>query len=147
MRIHTPRNATVIRGAALWLAADWLWPGAGSLVVPRWGALRPRAVLQHPLTQISEKYGLVYVVSKLGFVFVYDLESATAVYRNRISPDPVFLACPSDATGGIYCINRCVQRAVQYSPHCTSTWLGARHTANLVASRTETPLAKSAFCV
>lgn len=56
--------------------------------------------------QISEKYGLVYVVSKLGFVFVYDLESATAVYRNRISPDPVFLACPSDATGGIYCINR-----------------------------------------
>ena len=56
--------------------------------------------------QISEKFGLVYVVSKLGFVFVYDLESATAVYRNRISPDPVFLACPSDSTGGIYAINR-----------------------------------------
>ncbi|KXZ42859.1 hypothetical protein GPECTOR_114g310 [Gonium pectorale] len=56
--------------------------------------------------QISEKYGLVYVISKLGFVFVYDLESATAVYRNRISNDPVFLACTSDATGGIYAINR-----------------------------------------
>ncbi|GLI67875.1 hypothetical protein VaNZ11_012164 [Volvox africanus] len=56
--------------------------------------------------QVSEKYGLVYVVSKLGFVFVYDLESATAVYRNRISTDPVFLACASSVTGGIFCVNR-----------------------------------------
>lgn len=56
--------------------------------------------------QISEKYGLVYVVTKLGLLFVYDLETATAVFRNRISPDPIFLACTSDTTGGIYAINR-----------------------------------------
>ena len=41
--------------------------------------------------QISEKYGLVYVITKLGLLFVYDLQTATAVYRNRISPDPIFL--------------------------------------------------------
>jgi clathrin heavy chain len=58
--------------------------------------------------QISERFGLVYVVTKLGLLFVYDLETATAVYRNRISPDPIFLACGSDATGGILAINRCV---------------------------------------
>lgn len=57
--------------------------------------------------QISEKYGLVYVVTKLGLLFVYDLETATAVYRNRISPDPIFLAANSDSTGGIMAINRC----------------------------------------
>lgn len=28
----------------------------------------------------------MYVVTKLGLLFVYDLETATAVYRNRISP-------------------------------------------------------------
>lgn len=56
--------------------------------------------------QISEKYGLVYVVTKLGLLFVYDLETATAVYRNRISPDPIFLAANSDSTGGIMAINR-----------------------------------------
>ncbi len=56
--------------------------------------------------QISEKFGLVYVVTKLGLLFVYDLETATAVYRNRISPDPIFLAAPSDSTGGIFAINR-----------------------------------------
>ncbi|KAI8476142.1 MAG: vesicle coat protein clathrin, heavy chain [Monoraphidium minutum] len=56
--------------------------------------------------QISERFGLVYVVTKLGLLFVYDLETATAVYRNRISPDPIFLAAPSDTTGGIFAVNR-----------------------------------------
>ncbi|KAH8519947.1 hypothetical protein H0E87_001406 [Populus deltoides] len=41
--------------------------------------------------QISQKYGLIYVITKQGLLFVYDLETASAVYRNRISPDPIFL--------------------------------------------------------
>lgn len=53
-----------------------------------------------PVPQISEKYGLVYVVTKLGLLFVYDLESGTAVFRNRISPDPIFLACGSESRWG-----------------------------------------------
>ena len=56
--------------------------------------------------QISQKYGLVYVVTKLGLLFVYDLETATAVYRNRISPDPIFLTAAAPDTGGFYAINR-----------------------------------------
>lgn len=56
--------------------------------------------------QISERYGLVYVITKLGLLFVYDLQTATAVYRNRISPDPIFLTASSPATGGFYAINR-----------------------------------------
>ena len=58
--------------------------------------------------QTSGKYGLIYVVTKLGLLFVYDLETATAVYRNRISPDPIFIATASDSSGGFYAINRCV---------------------------------------
>ena len=57
--------------------------------------------------QISDKYGLVYVITKLGLLFVYDLETATAVYRNRISPEPIFLTAPSATTGGFYAVNRC----------------------------------------
>lgn len=79
--------------------------------------------------QISEKYGLVYVVTKLGLLFVYDLETATAVYRNRISPDPIFLAANSDSTGGIMAINRCEWRVAlhfggQRVTHCESTYSG-----------------------
>lgn len=73
--------------------------------------------------QISEKYGLVYVVTKLGLLFVYDLETATAVYRNRISPDPIFLAANSDSTGGIMAINRSVRVRGHYA---LKWWLGFR---------------------
>ena len=41
-----------------------------------------------------------------GRQFVYDLATATAVYRNRISPDPIFLTAASPSTGGFYAINR-----------------------------------------
>ncbi|MCH96345.1 clathrin heavy chain 1-like [Trifolium medium] len=56
--------------------------------------------------QISHKYNLIYVITKLGLLFVYDLETATAVYRNRISPDPIFLTSEATSAGGFYAINR-----------------------------------------
>eukprot|EP00958_Prasinococcus_capsulatus_P003761 scaffold346_cov387-Prasinococcus_capsulatus_cf.AAC.4 len=56
--------------------------------------------------QISDKYSIIYVVTKLGLLFVYDLETATAIYRNRISPDPIFLTCEAPSLGGFYAINR-----------------------------------------
>lgn len=56
--------------------------------------------------QISQKYGLIYVITKLGLLFVYDLETAAAVYRNRISADPIFLTTEATASGGFYAINR-----------------------------------------
>ncbi|GMI72607.1 clathrin heavy chain 1, hot ABA deficiency suppressor 1 [Hibiscus trionum] len=56
--------------------------------------------------QISHKYSLIYVITKLGLLFVYDLETATAVYRNRISPDPIFLTSEASTIGGFYAINR-----------------------------------------
>ena len=51
------------------------------------------------------------MITKLGLLFVYDLTTATAVYRNRISPDPIFLTANSDTTGGFYAINKCVATA------------------------------------
>lgn len=56
--------------------------------------------------QISSKYNLIYVITKLGLLFVYDLETATAVYRNRISPDPIFLTADAPTVGGFYAVNR-----------------------------------------
>lgn len=69
--------------------------------------------------QISDKYSIVYVITKLGLLFVYDLETATAIYRNRISPDPIFLAVGSETTGGFYAINRCgsILGSVLMQPH------------------------------
>lgn len=82
--------------------------------------------------QVSEKYGLVYVITKLGLLFVYDLETATAVYRNRISPDPIFLTANAPETGGFYAINRysffLLMSACSccWAPHCESLCPHAR---------------------
>lgn len=46
------------------------------------------------------------MVTKLGLLFVYDLETASAVYRNRISPDPIFLTSEATSAGGFYAVNR-----------------------------------------
>lgn len=57
-------------------------------------------------SQISSKFSLIYVITKLGLLFVYDLETAAAVYRNRISPDPIFLTTEATSLGGFYAVNR-----------------------------------------
>ena len=56
--------------------------------------------------QVSHKFNLIYVITKLGLLFVYDLETASAIYRNRISPDPIFLTSEASSVGGFYAINR-----------------------------------------
>jgi clathrin heavy chain len=58
------------------------------------------------LWQISQKYGLIYAITKQGLLFVYDLETASAIYRNRISPDPIFLTTDASSVGGFYAVNR-----------------------------------------
>ena len=46
------------------------------------------------------------MITKQGLLFVYDLETASAVYRNRISPDPIFLTTDASSVGGFYAVNR-----------------------------------------
>jgi clathrin heavy chain len=95
-------------------------PGAGAAPLKKQAELffPPEFADDFPVAmQISERYGLVYVITKLGLLFVYDLRTATAVYRNRISPDPIFLTAASPSTGGFYAINR---RAPLGFPHLPS---------------------------
>lgn len=46
------------------------------------------------------------MITKLGILFVYDLETAAPIFRNRISPDPVFLTAEAPTSGGFFAINR-----------------------------------------
>ncbi|GKD78949.1 clathrin heavy chain 1, partial [Tanacetum coccineum] len=59
--------------------------------------------------QISHKYSLIYVITKMGLLFVYNLEIATLAYRNKISPDHIFLTSEASSIRGFYAVNRCGQ--------------------------------------
>ncbi|ODV89459.1 hypothetical protein CANCADRAFT_32710 [Tortispora caseinolytica NRRL Y-17796] len=56
--------------------------------------------------QVSKRYGIIYVITKYGFVHLYDIDTAVCIYMNRISSDTIFTTTDYDATSGILGINR-----------------------------------------
>lgn len=65
----------------------------------------PEAVADFPVSmQVSKKYGVVFLITKFGFVHLYDLETATCIYMNRISADTVFVT--ADYSSGMIGVNR-----------------------------------------
>ena len=67
----------------------------------------PEAVGDFPVAmQASKKHGIVYLVKKLGFIHLYDLESGACVYMNRISGETIFVTAEHEATDGIIGVNK-----------------------------------------
>ncbi|KEI41487.1 uncharacterized protein L969DRAFT_58574 [Mixia osmundae IAM 14324] len=56
--------------------------------------------------QVSKRYGIAYMVTKYGFIHLYDLESGACIYMNRISGDTIFVTAEHEATSGIIGVNR-----------------------------------------
>jgi len=67
--------------------------------------------------QVGPKYDVVYVITKYGYIHLYDIETATCIYMNRISGDTIFVTAPHDSSSGIIGVNRKGQV-------CTFTWIG-----------------------
>jgi clathrin heavy chain len=56
--------------------------------------------------QVSEKYEIAYLITKLGYLHMYHLSNGALIYRNRISTDPIFVTAPQATTDGLLCVNR-----------------------------------------
>jgi clathrin heavy chain len=56
--------------------------------------------------QTSPQYDIIYLFTKHGYVHLYDLESGTCIYMNRVSSETIFVTTPHTATSGIMGINR-----------------------------------------
>ncbi|KIM71793.1 hypothetical protein PILCRDRAFT_749175 [Piloderma croceum F 1598] len=56
--------------------------------------------------QASKKRGIVYLVTKYGFIHLYNLESGACVYMNRIFCETIFVTVEHEATNGIIGINK-----------------------------------------
>ena len=68
--------------------------------------------------QASRKYGIVYLVTKYGFIHLYDLETGACIYMNRVSGETVFVAAEQKSSHGIIAVNRRGQvLSVSVDPH------------------------------
>ncbi|OJA13783.1 hypothetical protein AZE42_12645, partial [Rhizopogon vesiculosus] len=56
--------------------------------------------------QVSKKHGIIFLVTKYSFIHLYDLDSGTCVYMNRISGDTIFVTAEHEATNGIIGVNK-----------------------------------------
>jgi len=67
----------------------------------------PEAQTDFPVAmQASTKYDVVYLITKFGYIHLYDLESGQCIYMNRITNDTIFVTAPHEPTGGILGVNR-----------------------------------------
>jgi clathrin heavy chain len=67
----------------------------------------PEATNDFPVAmQVSKKHGIVYLVTKYGFIHLYDLESGACIYMNRISGETIFVTAEYETTHGIIGVNK-----------------------------------------
>lgn len=56
--------------------------------------------------QVSDKYKVIYMVTKYGFIHLYDLETGVCIFMNRISSETIFVTCRDEDSTGIVGVNR-----------------------------------------
>lgn len=54
--------------------------------------------------QVSKKHDIAYIVTKLGYVYLYDLHTGSVIFRHRIADHPVFITTIHVATNGLLAI-------------------------------------------
>jgi clathrin heavy chain len=67
----------------------------------------PEAQNDFPVAmQSSSKYDVLYLITKYGYIHIYDVDTGTCIFMNRISADTIFVTAPHDTTSGIIGVNR-----------------------------------------
>ncbi|XP_064391416.1 clathrin heavy chain 1-like [Halichondria panicea] len=67
----------------------------------------PEAQTDFPVAmQVSSKYDVIYMITKFGYIHLYDIETATCIYMNRISGETIFVTAVHETSSGIIGVNR-----------------------------------------
>lgn len=56
-----------------------------------------------PVTmQIDQKDEIAFVITKMGYCYMFDLHTGSTIYRGRVTQETVFVACSQESTGAIF---------------------------------------------
>ena len=61
------------------------------------------------LMQDCPKYGVVFIITKMGYFFMYEVSTASLLARQRITDQVCFVSTRNTATDGMIVINRAGQ--------------------------------------
>ncbi|RYY38323.1 hypothetical protein EON62_00490, partial [archaeon] len=54
--------------------------------------------------QASKKYDVVYIMTKMGYGYVFDIATGNVIFRHRLSDMPIFTSVPHEASGGVLAV-------------------------------------------
>lgn len=111
----------------------------------------PEAQNDFPVAmQSSPKFDVFYLITKYGYIHIYDVDTGTCLFMNRISADTIFVTAPHESTSGIIGVNRKGQVLSvtiddeNIVPYVTNT-LNNQELAYKIASRSNLPGADQLF--
>eukprot|EP00055_Hartaetosiga_balthica_P005740 m.17283 g.17283 ORF g.17283 m.17283 type:complete len:1668 (+) comp4760_c0_seq1:19-5022(+) len=85
-------------------------PAAGGKAFPKVAtdiAFAPDAAQDFPVAmEASEKYRVVFLITKFGYLHMYDIATGSRIFMNRISKDTIFVSSANRSNGGIIGVNR-----------------------------------------
>mmetsp|Transcript_21576 Transcript_21576/g.15774 ORF Transcript_21576/g.15774 Transcript_21576/m.15774 type:complete len:173 (+) Transcript_21576:474-992(+) len=58
------------------------------------------------LMQTVDRYGVVFIITKMGFLYIYEISNAVLIFRQRITDSLIFVATKNPNTDGMICINK-----------------------------------------
>lgn len=100
---------------------------------------------------VDPKNEIAYLLTKMGYAYMFDIHSGKTMYRAKVTQDTVFVTCPQDSTGAIFGITvrkgqvfRLVLNGQALVPYITST-LRDNDLAIKVAGRLGLPGAENLY--
>ena len=57
----------------------------------------------------GERYGLIFIITKAGYFYMYEASRAALVYRQRITTELIVCSVRNATTDGMICINKAGQ--------------------------------------
>jgi clathrin heavy chain len=56
--------------------------------------------------QAVEKYGVVFVITKMNYLYIYEISKAVLIYRQKLSDQLIFVATKLLNETGLVCVNK-----------------------------------------
>lgn len=80
-------------------------PGGVFRLAPQDLPVAADAAADFPVAVQASKSDIVYVVTKMGYVYLFDLHTGGVIFRNRFSETPVFAAVHHSTSGGVMTVS------------------------------------------
>lgn len=77
--------------------------GAPFGIQPNQIPIPPEAAADFPASMaVDQKSEIAYMLTKMGYVYMFDIHSGKTIYRAKVTSETVFVTCADDVTGAIF---------------------------------------------